>query len=283
MVVGIYIANANMIDKLQKLFYNWWWQKHPPEQVKYYKTQQFAKGKIILTNEGIKMQIKGEKYPFPGFPRGHILTNPYSFTNLAVLKHKIKNRIFNYAWEELEKGKMYQLEIVAECKRRLFGEIYDIMEKSKYDVFPYEKLCPMVKELWQTMTKMEELNSNIRKLKEILCFILQEDDGYRFRVQWLLNYFNPSSFWSKLFKRNNLKYFKLALTHLEQAEVLEDMKERIKLLRTILLLLLEDENIKTYFNILCYQMNWNKLKMSKADKYFSRGKWFKTDYKIYNY
>ena len=267
---------------LLKLFYNWWWRKYPPESVKYYKTQQFEKAKLILTDEGIKMQIRGEKYPFPGFPRGHIMTNPYSFSNFSVLKHKIKNEIFNWAWAELEKGTSNQ-EIVKEIKKRLFGEIYGIMEKSKYDMFPYDKMSVAVRELWRAMTILEKENPKIGKLKEILCFILQEDDGYRFRVQWLLDYFNPSSFWFKLFRKNNLKYFKIALTYLEHAEVLEDMKQRIKLLLTILLLLLEDESIRYYFNLLCQEMNWNKLKMSKADKYFARGKWFKADYKIFSY
>lgn len=272
-----------MIDKFLKIFYNWWWQKHPPEQVKYYKTQEYEKAKLIMTDEGIKMQIRGEKYPFPGFPRGHILTNPHFHTNFSILKHRIKNEIFNYAWEELEKGEKYYLEIVQEIKKRFFGEIYKVMKKSKFDMLPQEKMCVAVRELWRAMTELEKEYPETYKLKEILCFILQEDDGYRFRIQWLTNYFNPNSFWHKFFRKDNVKQFEIAWQQLENAEVLDDMKGRVRLWRRILLFILQDYGAKDYFDLLCKTMNWNKFKMSKADKYFCRGKWFKCDYKIYDY
>ena len=265
----------NMIYKLLKLFHNYYWRKHPPEMVRYFKIKESEKARLILTDEGLKMDIRGEKYPFPGFPRGYLLTNDYQFTNLAVLKHRIKNDIFNYAWAELEK-KTDKIELIKELKQRLFGEIYEIMQKSEYDILPPDKMCPAIRELRRAMSVLEKGNDNIRKLKEILCFILQEDDSYRFRCQFLLNYFKPKN-------KKRLKLFELALKHLENAEVLEDMKGRIRLLRRILLLGLTDEKILYWFGRLCKEVKWKKLKLSKADKYFARGKWLKIDYKTYSY
>ena len=51
-----------MINKILKLWHNYWWRKHPPEQVKYYKTQQFEKARLIMTDEGIIFNIDGEEF-----------------------------------------------------------------------------------------------------------------------------------------------------------------------------------------------------------------------------
>jgi hypothetical protein len=261
-----------MLTKIQKLWNDYWWKNHPPEQVKYYKNQATEKARVRLTDKGITMDIRGEKYPFPGFPRGHILTADYRHTDLSVLKHKIKNEIFNYAWAELDK-KTPREEIVKEIKKRFNEDIYPIMEKSRYDMLPYDKLCPAVKELWRAMTVLEKENPEIRKIKEIVCFLFQEDDGYRFRAQWLLNYFRP----------RRLKTFQTAMEQLENAEVLDDMKGRVRLWRRIALMALEGEEARRYFKLLCKEVDWRKIKLSKADKYYARGKWFKCDHKVYSY
>jgi len=265
-----------MINYFIKKWRDWWWRKHPPEMVRYFKKQQWEKAKLIKTNDGLKMQIKGEKYPFPGFPRGHILTTPHEHTNLSVMKHRIKNEIFNYAWGELEAGHHPEID---ECSKRLYGDIWKVMEKSKYDVLPLDKCCKMVKELWRAMTVLEKKykSDNIRKLKEMLCFIFQEDDGYRFRFQWLTDYFYPR-FW-----KNNIKDFEMALEMLEHAEVVEDMKGRARLWRRILMLFLKEGSFKHLFLELCHEVDWRKIKLSKADRYFLRGKWFKADYKTFSY
>ena len=61
------------------------------------------------------------------------------------------------------------------------------------------------------------------------------------------------------------------------------MKERVRLFRRIVLLILQDEKIRECFEALCKEMNWNKLKLSKADKYFFRGKYFKVDFDKFDY
>ena len=271
--------------KLIKLFYNWYWKRWPPEMVRYFKQDihAMARGRLRMTDKGIVMDIEGEKYPFPGFPRGTILLASYKHTNLSILKHRIKNEIFNWAWAELEKETPIK-EIIPEIKKRLFKDIYTVMEKSKYDMLPADKMCVAVRELWRAMTEMEKRHKSekIRKLKEILCFILNEDDGYRMRVQWLCNYFNPSSIFQKIFK-NPLKTFELALAMIEHAEVVDDMKGKQRLLKRVIMLCLQDYNIRALFEELCREVDWNKVKLSKADKYYLRGKYFKCDYKIYSY
>jgi hypothetical protein len=114
-------------------------------------------------------------------------------------------------------------------------------------------------------------------LKNTLTFILTEDDAYRMRLQWITQIFNPSAWWFKLFFRNPVKDFDLALQELENAEVVGDMKERIRLLRRILLLIIEDKRIGQLFGELCKELDWNKLKLREADKYHFRAKYFKVD------
>ena len=84
-------------------------------------------------------------------------------------------------------------------------------------------------------------------------------------------------------KLNPVKSFAFALYMLEHGEVVGDMKERIRLLRRVLLLILEDENIKRQFISLFREINWSKVKLTKADKYHFRGKYFKVDLKYFEY
>ena len=49
------------------------------------------------------------------------------------------------------------------------------------------------------------------------------------------------------------------------------------------MLALEDENIKKYFIALFKEIDWKKVKLTKADKYHFRGKWFRCDLKYLEY
>ena len=69
------------------------------EMVQYWKTKESVAAKIIKTKDGIQMKMEGEKHPFPTFPRGHILlAGNGEYSKLSVLKHQIKNKIFNDSW-----------------------------------------------------------------------------------------------------------------------------------------------------------------------------------------
>jgi len=146
---------------LTKLF-RWYFNIKPLEQVRYYKLKSKERAKLIHNEEGaLEMKIDGEKYNFPGFPRGHVLMG-----SLASLKKTMKEVVFN--------------------------ELAKIIP----DTIPVEQMCPFVKEVYRVMTMMEQaevtpdMKSEIRNAKKIVCFFLQEDDAYRFRAQWALGNLN---------------------------------------------------------------------------------------------
>lgn len=251
--------------------------------VKWWITKEAVAAKVTESKDGsLVMMMEGEKYPFPGYPRGHLL-----YGSLSPLKHEIKNQVFNDIWKKLEEGISHE-QAIADIKGDILDRIIELAEPMRYDMLPFERLSPPVKEIWRAWTVVEGTVSpqnafKLARLKEILCFILQEDDGYRFRVQWLVNFFNPSSLWRKALRRKPVDDFKLALEMIEHAEVIGDMKERMRLLRRILLLILEDDKIRTLFDRFCAEVDWNKVKLSKADKYFFRAKYFKVDWPVFDY
>src|SRR3990167_5841121 len=150
-----------------KWFFNWFYKIRPPESVKYYKTQTAARARLMNAPDGsLQMEIKGEKYPFAGFPRGHILTN-----SLAKLKSKIKDAVFN----------------------QVFGEIEKMYEGMKHDPIPVEKCCPAVREMdrvFEKLTHMEvsdDMKGRINLIRKVIIFFLQEDDAYRYRAMAFLS------------------------------------------------------------------------------------------------
>lgn len=261
--------------------------------VRYWKTKLMVEAKVTTDKSGSYiMMMEGEKYPFPGFPRGSIL-----FTFMSKLKHEIKNQIFNKAWKELESG-MFEGDVVKGVKEYLFGGIKitddskifqtsftvgeSLLEKMKYFMLPSERMAPMVREVWRAMTVLEKRHNNrkIGILKQILCFILSEDDAYRFRVGWIMKFMGKFRWFGV---ENVIETLDYALSMLEHAEIVGDMKERQRLLRRILMVCLRDEQIKNLFIELCKEWDWKKLRLTKADKYFFRGKWFRVDYPEYKY
>ena len=162
--------------------------------VQYWKHKDSARAKVFHDTDGsLKMAIEGEKYAFPGFPRGHVLSG-----SLAKVKHKIKNAMFN--------------------------EVFEEMQAALPDMIPPEKMAPAVRELWRVLEDVEnaevteDMKGRIRLIKKVLCFFLQEDDAYRFRWQWVME-----------------------------------------------------------------RLDMKKVKLSKADKYYFRGKYFKVDHSRYEY
>ena len=244
------------------------------EMVSYWKDKESVTAKVTNAEDGsLIMCLEGEKYPFPTYPRGHLLFGP-----LSKLKHEIKVQIFNENWWKLEAG-VSKKEVIKDIKSKLFNEIAEIAELSKYDMLPLNKMTPSVREIYRAWTKIAP--EKTYPLRDYLCFILQEDDGYRMRLQWLVEYFNPNAWYLRWV--NPIELFEKALNMIEQAEVIGDMKERERLLRRILLVCLEDNTIGDLFVKLCREIDWNKVKLTEADKYHFRGKYFKVDYKIIEY
>ena len=265
---------------LKKLFFKLI-NKSPADMpmVRYWKFKESVQAKVMKAKDGsLIMKMEGEDYPFPGFPRGYLL-----FGALSKLKHEIKNQLFNESWWKLEAGENRK-EIIRHIKEKL-KVIYELAERYKYDMLPPESMSPAVKEIYRAWPERG------KRLRDILCFILQEDDGYRFRVQDLAEYFDPNKAWKRLYRfvfrksylDSVIKDFEIALTFVEHCEVIGDMKERIRLLRRILLLILEDEDIKKLFEEFCKKMNWKKIYLKEGDKYHFRGKYYKCDYRLFEY
>jgi hypothetical protein len=266
------------MNKITRWFLNKKYKLFPPEMVSYWKTKESVEAKVTTAEDGhYIMWMDGEKYPFPGFPRGSIL-----FSTVSKLKHEIKNQIFNTAWYALEDGKPKD-EVIRDIKQKVLPEIQKLTEERRLLLLPPRRMVPAVREIWRAFEVVGEGNPKIQSLKETLCLILQEDDAYRFRVGWIVKFFNPSSLTWRMFGKNLIKTFDFALQMLEHGEVIDDMKERIRLLRRILLLVLEDEQIRGYFEAFCKEVDWNKVKLTEADKYFFRGKYFKVDYPEFEY
>lgn len=233
------------------------------EMVSYWKKADSVEAKVYLSPLGhYEMQMKGEKYPFMGYPRGVLL-----FGKLSKLKHEIKNQIFNETWRLLE-DKVPETEVRAYLDGA-WSNIYALAEEMKYDMVPFEKMVPAVKELHRAMT----LAGCDERLTKIVCFIFQEDDAYRMRFQWVVKFFpwlgSPS-----------VSDFLHGLAMLEEGEVVGDMKERQRLFKRIFAFMAKDSG---KFQKFLQYADWSKIGLTKADKYFFRAKYFKVDYPAYQY
>ena len=256
-----------------KFFYKLRYWRKPPEMVRYWMTTDSVEAKLIRMPDGhTAMQMKGEDYLFPGYPRGALL-----YGNLSKVKHVVKNRIFNDSWALLEEGNDDgNHDDVHDNIRDGLDEAFKLLESMKFDVVPYDALVPPLKELWRAMTVVErKMGGRCLRLKELICFILQEDDSYRMRLQWITKFFWPF--------KPTIQDFDHALSMLEHAEVVGDMKERQRLFRRIAMTALEDYRIRECLSLLIKELDWNKLRLTKADKYFFRAKYFKVDFPEYEY
>ena len=275
-------------NKIVRWFFNRLYKFKLPEMVQYWKTGDLARAKLVILKDGeYAMVIEGEKYPLQGFPRGPVLFGP-----IARLKHLAKNLIFNQIWELLEQGKTNQ-EVMVYVKNAAIPEIVKEINKSKYDMFPFEKMCPSIKELWRALTKVEEQMQNdlareqLKVLKEGITFFLQEDDAYRFRLQWIAKFINPKSWWRKIWYIGKDYSFKkeleLVLNFLESSEIVIDMKLRVRLIKRVLMAFLEDKEFGELIEKIAKELNWSKLYLSKSDRYYFRGKYFKVDNEKFDY
>ena len=234
--------------------------------IQYWKYKLTEQAKVTYSKDGaLVMKIAGEKEDFPGFPRGYLL-----FRKLSKLKHEIKNQIFNDSWRLLEEGKSEE-EIAARIKGEVLDRIFTLAEETKYDRVPPKRMHAPVRELYRAWTKVNPSERSL-KLRDITCFILQEDDSYRFRLQWMVGYFRP--------RGDMIGSFGKALGMLQQGEVVRDMKDKQRLLKRVLLVYARHSKS---FIPLMKEIDWKKMKLSKADKYHFRGKYFKVDMDLFDY
>lgn len=261
----------------------------PPELVQYWKTGDMARAKLTVLDDGsYAMVIEGEKYPLYGFPRGPVL-----FGALARLKFLAKNLVFNETWRLLEEGKTNE-EVMSYIKNVALPEVLKEVAKNKYDFFPPERMCPAVREVWRALTEIEkrmtpEAKEQFYLLKQGVTFFLQEDDAYKFRVQFLARFVNPRSWYRKLYRLitgteySFKKEVEVLLNFLGDAEIVPDMKERANLIKRVLIAFLEDEEFGELIEAVVREIDWTKLRLSKSDTYYMRGKYFKVDYPVFDY
>ena len=120
------------------------------EMVSYWKTKDAVQARVRKTKEGnIVMDLEGEKYPVVSYPRGHIL-----YGKMSKIKHEIKNQVFNDSYWKLEKGEPKE-KVIKEAKKALFDSCLPLMGELKYDLVPYIRLCPSVKEIYRAWTVLK--------------------------------------------------------------------------------------------------------------------------------
>ena len=236
-----------MIKFLVKLYY----KLFPREMVGWWMHKEAVQAKVTQAADGSSiMWMEGEKYPFPGYPRGHLL-----YGTLSPLKHNIKVHLFNENWWRLERGEKVDIRDACEI-------VYKLAEKSRYDMVPVEKMAPPMREMYRHLSHT--------KWRDIITFIFQEDDAYRWRFQWMAQFLD---------KKDPIGSFDRAMELLEHAEVIDDMKERIRLIRRILLELWKNPEYAKYWTDFIRKVDLKRLQLSKGDKFFFRAKYFKVDYK----
>lgn len=276
-------------NKIIRWFFNRLYRLRPPELVQYWKKGDVARAKLTVLKDGsYAMVIEGEKYPLYGFPRGPVL-----FGALARLKFLAKNLVFNETWKLLEEGKTNE-EVMAYIKNVALPEVLKEVSKNKYDFFPPERMCPAVRELWRALSSIgkrmtPEAREQFDALKQGITFFLQEDDAYKLRVQFLAKFINPRSWYRKIYRlitRREYSFKKeveTLLGFLGEAEITPDMKGRAKLIKRVLLAFLEDEEFGELIEAVVWEVDWKKMRLSRSDLYYLRGKFFKTDYAVFDY
>ena len=243
--------------------------------VKYWKTKDFVEAKLTKKDGATIMVLDGEKYPIWGFPRGHLLIPANEkYGPLSILKHQIKNQIFNETWGKIDK--LPKEQIIKEGYEAL-DRVLVYLEPLKYDLMPASTMCPSVREIHRAWTKVAPSERSL-KVRDILTLILQEDDGYRYRVQWMAIWWPVIKWFS-----NPVKLLDRGFAMIERAEVIGDMKRKIKLLRKVVMLALEDPKLKDQFIKFFKEVNWKKVRITEAERYHLRAKYFKCDLDVLTY
>ena len=241
--------------------------------VHYWKSKDAVEAKLT-TKQGARILVMdGEKHPIYGFPRGHLLIPANEkYGSLSILKHQFKDQIFNKSWEKLEQG-VSKEDIIRDAWEAL-DKCLTHLEPMKYDLMPPESMCPAVREIHRAWTKVAPSERSLR-VRDALTLILQEDDAYRYRVQWMC-------LWLPWFG-NPIKILDKCLRMVELGEIIGDMKRKIKLLRRVMGVLLEDPKLKDYFVRFFKEVDWKKVRITQVERYHFRAKYFKCDMDVLTY
>lgn len=270
---------------LTKIFFRWLYKIRPPETVKYGQSSGVAKCFVRIGKDGSRnMEIEGEKYWFPGFPRQHVLIGGSLQKFKKAMKFKIFHVMFNIvpAIKETEYSSflkdiwrvitmMKHAEITEDMRsevwnlclaytyfmhkgkdilsgKEILDSVREEIEATKYDMIPIEQCCTFVKEIWSALTELEKIETD-RDIKE---FINTLKRPICFFLQeddaWRFRY-------QWVFERLNRKiYSKYDLSDLA-----------------------DKNNYQVRLQFILSRMNYDRCKLSKIDKYHFRGKWFRPE------
>jgi len=159
-----------MLNILTRTYFNTLYRFRPPKFVSYWRKSKGALARVKKHDKGhYEMQVAGEDESMPGFPRGPVL-----FSSVGKLKHLAKTEIFN----------------------AFAAKFAEIKTELKTDMVEPDKMVPAVKHIWDTFEKLEQMEvtedmkGRIKLMKEVICFLLDSDDAYRFRTQMFLYLLN---------------------------------------------------------------------------------------------
>jgi len=138
-----------------------------PEHVKYGELggRQLARTQINKKTGEIELAIKGEKYPLRCHPRHHVLHGP-----MVELKRRMKNLVIENLADQISKTVKHKTpESQWAIPVREIARVFDLMIEAEDE--------PSMKKL-------------MKQLRDPICMILEEDDAWRFRLQWYLEHLN---------------------------------------------------------------------------------------------
>ena len=235
--------------------------------VHYWKKAEHVEAALKTVDGYQILEMQGEAEPIRGYPRGHLLIpQGVEYGPFSVLKHQMK-QVFNRIWEHKDPNRAKE-DLKATLK---------YLEPLKYDLVPQKHLVPSVREIHRAWTKVAP---EYPELRDALCLILQEDDAYRYRVMYIPVWF---PLMVPFIKRDPVKILAHSLDMITHQETVNDMKERIQLLKHGLMTFLQDEKIKDKFIRFFREVNWKKVKVTESERYHARAKYFRADLDVLEY
>jgi len=147
---------VNLINKILR---------RPPDRVQYgdKKGREKAYPFVDEKTGEMKLRIKGEKEDLRCFPRHHVLHGP-----MVELKRRMKNLIIESLAEHIERTVKYK------------------RSESQWAI-PIKELA-RVFDLWIEAEDEPSMRQLVKQLRDPICMLLQEDDAWRFRLQWFLQH-----------------------------------------------------------------------------------------------
>jgi hypothetical protein len=283
------------MNYFKKLFYKYYFKIRPPEMVRYgQKGDGSARAKVVKDKDGsVKMEIEGEKYLFPGFPRGHVL-----FNQLDRFKKSTKEYVFHTIYR-LAKGQKLDLsnpfikelarmfdmiteaEVTVDMRDRMqmlkTGICYFLNKNDSIigNILKNRAKDIMVKHIYEAIPDMlpeEQLVVAVREMGRVFDLMIAREPDYKMKDEWtkikkgLLFFFEEDDAY-----RFRTQWF---IEKLDMRKVrIADPGEKW----------FTPDDYRSRLQWFLMNLDIKKVKLSKADIYYFRGKWFRPDYPLREY